>query len=169
VEEVNPSHLVPLPSSTHRLEKEHKHSEGLSFKQYHAHAESQVAEDLLDHDMAAEKSASSGLRSYPINSFHIPSNPSNTSNVEESSARVEPTEDDERNQGAPNALSISSPLSSLKKIGSQIDQSNCVLQSFMKQAANPVRGEAQDAATTRWSWFVTAPVVLGLIVDTFLG
>jgi hypothetical protein len=158
----DPTLFSPI-SSKAPLDKALKHMEALSLKQYHAQMDQFAHQDLLQTPNDPFRPESPNLPSTPFIRTPSPQIPSeNTSHIS--------IDAKETSQTSPGAISLTSPLWSLKLLGSEIDQSNSILQSFLKRAAAP-NSEA-DAASS-WSWptslVVTAPVVFGLVMDSLLG
>lgn len=150
-------------------DREHKHMEAKALLQYHANSGQPDLQDSME-----------GLQS-PITTSRSPSPTSALSSHlmagQSAEAQIQSTspsqEVDQPTERAPSSPNFGSPLSGLRSIGSELDRSNCVLQSFMQRAAMPEMETKASLNQNGWilsaGFLVTAPVVFSLVMDTILG
>lgn len=157
-------------------DREHKHMEAKALLQYHANMG------------VAELNGSDGASNSPIHAERTstPPPPHYSSTSSQNHSQILHQQDNivlcGNNRGSENESSRSeaqksqpfaSPLSSLRSIGSELDRSNSVLQSFMQRAAIPEHDTNATTGQNGWilsaGFLVTAPVVFSLVMDTILG
>jgi hypothetical protein len=157
--------LISTTVSRVSLDKEQKHMEALSLKQYHA----QMGVLPNDEVLQSQITKNSKFCDSPTATSAMDSIPGKVSSNIVQSVNHTPIKATPPSTG----ISIVSPLSGLKLLGSQLDHSNCVLQSFMKRAAVPDHSGSQVQSSSGWflstSLVVTAPLVFGLVMESLLG
>ena len=144
---------------------QHLQMEALSLKRYHASRQLLAVDDLQQGE-SGENASYTGFSS-PLSSSS--ESLENDMSIASSAIPLLKTSDTPQTAG----FSITSPLLSLKVLGTEIERSNGVLQSCLQRAALPNNYLNSTEVQSAWNWtrsvVVAAPVVLGLFVDSLLG
>lgn len=144
---------------------QHLQMEALSLKRYHASRQHLTADDSQKGE-AGENAENSGLASPLSSSSESLENDFDTAS---STTFSQSTLETPQNTG----FSLTSPLLSLKVLGTEIERSNGVLQSCLQRAAAPDAYLGSKEVQSAWNWtrsvVVAAPVVLGIFIDSILG
>lgn len=167
--QLNEEILSQSVRSSNPRDREHKHMEAKALLQYHANI---GIPGLHDSTETPPSPLSLSRSSSPISDSPLMNSSSNM----DSHTNLQETQHETPEEGsnsASNSPNFGSPLSGLRSIGSELDRSNSVLQSFMQRAAMPETESKDTVSQNGWmlsaSILVTAPVVFSLVMDTILG